>query len=95
MVFPKQISRLGLERGQSAKEALTIITTLLEKYGQGGPCSDSDPELCYFNSYIIADHKEAWVLETVGKLWAAEKITGEHLRGQFLTFFIAIANMII
>ncbi|KAK3922931.1 Secernin-3, partial [Frankliniella fusca] len=66
--------RLGLERGASAKEAITIITELLEKHGQGGPCSDTDPELTYFNSYIIADKKEAWVLETVGKLWVAEKI---------------------
>ncbi|XP_026275801.1 secernin-2 isoform X1 [Frankliniella occidentalis] len=66
--------RLGLERGASAKEALTIITELLVKHGQGGPCSDTDPDLTYFNSYIIADKEEAWVLETVGKLWVAEKI---------------------
>lgn len=61
-------------------EALTVITTLLEKHGQGGSCSDSDPELEYFNSYLIADHKEAWVLETVGKLWAAEKIESKPIR---------------
>ncbi|CAG9781960.1 unnamed protein product [Diatraea saccharalis] len=66
--------RLGLERGNTAEEALNIITTLLEKYGQGGPCSELDDSHFYHNSFLIADPKEAWVLETSGKLWAAEKI---------------------
>ncbi|CAK1554999.1 unnamed protein product [Leptosia nina] len=66
--------RLGLERGNSAEEALDIITDLLEKYGQGGPCSEFDDSHFYHNSFLIADSKEAWVLETSGKLWAAERI---------------------
>ncbi|XP_034237896.1 secernin-2 isoform X2 [Thrips palmi] len=66
--------RLGLERGGSADEAVTIITQLLEEHGQGGPCSDINPRMFYHNSYLIADRKEAWVLETVGKLWAAERV---------------------
>ncbi|XP_002740786.1 secernin-2-like [Saccoglossus kowalevskii] len=68
--------RLGLERGQTAKEAMDVITSLLEKYGQGGQCNeDSDGDWCYHNSFLIADCKEAWVLETAGQLWAAEHIT--------------------
>ncbi|KAJ1528800.1 hypothetical protein ONE63_007179 [Megalurothrips usitatus] len=66
--------RLGLERGATAEEALTAIVELLEKHGQGGPCSDVDPDLNYHNSYLIADKKEAWVLETVGNIWVAEKV---------------------
>ncbi|CAG0918817.1 unnamed protein product [Notodromas monacha] len=67
--------RLGLERGKTAKEAMDVITELLDKYGQGGPCSDVTG-LFYFNSFIIADHGEAWVLETAGRsFWAAEKVT--------------------
>ncbi|CAH1108877.1 unnamed protein product [Psylliodes chrysocephalus] len=67
--------RLGLERSSSATEALEVITQLLEKYGQGGPCSKSDPTLVYHNSFIIADATTAWVLETSGKHWVAEQIT--------------------
>ncbi|KAL3219396.1 hypothetical protein MRX96_030415 [Rhipicephalus microplus] len=66
--------RLGLERSKTAREALDVIVALLEKYGQGGPCSDTDPSFTYHNSFLIADCTEAWVLETAGKLWAAENI---------------------
>jgi dipeptidase len=72
VIFP----RLGLERSQTAEQAVEVITELLERYGQGGPCSDIIPHFTYHNSFLIADPKEAWVLETVGKIWAAEKITG-------------------
>lgn len=67
--------RLGLERSITAREALDVITELLKKYGQGGPCSDIMPSFTYHNSFLIVDRKEAWILETAGKLWAAEHIT--------------------
>ncbi|CAH0578201.1 unnamed protein product [Chrysodeixis includens] len=70
--------RLGLERGNSAEAALDVITSLLQKYGQGGPCSEHDDSHFYHNSFLIADPKEAWVLETSGKLWAAEKIASGY-----------------
>ncbi|XP_022670118.1 secernin-2-like isoform X2 [Varroa jacobsoni] len=66
--------RLGLERSKSAKEAVDVITSLLEKYGQGGPCNQSK-DLFYHNSFLIADNKEAYVLETADVFWAAEKIS--------------------
>lgn len=37
-----------------------MITQLLEKYGQGGPCSQ-DSDLFYYNSFMIADNKVNWV----------------------------------
>ncbi|MFX1375481.1 MAG: C69 family dipeptidase [Promethearchaeota archaeon] len=66
--------RLGLERGKSAKESLTIITSLLEKYDQGGGCAYNDPGWMYHNSFLIADPLEAYVLETADEWWVAEKV---------------------
>ncbi|XP_033111102.1 secernin-1-like [Anneissia japonica] len=66
--------RLGLERGDSAKDALDIITSLIKTFGTGGSCSEGQ-ESVFHNSFMIADRKEAWVLETAGKDWVAEQIT--------------------
>ena len=66
--------RLGLERGKCAEGALNVITDLLERHGQGGLCT-IDGSMNYHNSFIIADRKEAWVLETAGPWWVAERIT--------------------
>lgn len=64
--------RLGLERSASAAEALETIITLLETYGQGGNGGFTHP-FYYHNSFIIADPREAFVLEAAGKEWAVEK----------------------
>ncbi|MHA1338136.1 MAG: C69 family dipeptidase [Promethearchaeota archaeon] len=66
--------RLGLERGKNALEALKVITDLLEKYHQGGGCAYGDSSWMYHNSFLIADPKEAYVLETADDWWAAEKV---------------------
>ncbi|XP_032471816.1 secernin-2 isoform X1 [Phocoena sinus] len=66
--------RLALERGSSAQEALHVITGLLERYGQGGSCREDPMPFCYHNTFLLADRTEAWVLETAGRLWAAQRI---------------------
>jgi secernin len=76
--------RLGLERGSSTQEALRVITSLLELYGQGGKAGYTE-NLFYHNSYIIADPKEAWVLETVDRHWAARQIQGVYTISNGLT----------
>ncbi|XP_043545448.1 secernin-1-like isoform X1 [Chiloscyllium plagiosum] len=72
--------RLGLERGTTAKEAFDIIVSLLKEHGQGGNNFEDGAMLHAFHgTFLIVDRTEAWVLETAGKYWAAEKIT-EGLR---------------
>ncbi|NWT19484.1 SCRN2 protein, partial [Vireo altiloquus] len=71
--------RLGLERGGSAREALEVITALLERYGQGGSCKEDPMPFVYHNTFLLADRAEAWVLETAGRYWAAQRIReGSH-----------------
>ena len=65
--------RLGLERGESAYQALIIMIELLEEYGQGGNCAQYWA-MNYHNSFIIADSQDAWVLETADKYWVAEQV---------------------
>ncbi|MHA1749299.1 MAG: C69 family dipeptidase, partial [Promethearchaeota archaeon] len=66
--------RLGLERSNSAYNSIKIITELLEKYHQGGGCSYEDSTWTYHNSFLIADSKEAYVLETADDWWIVEKV---------------------
>lgn len=66
--------RLGLERGGTAELALDSITALLGEFGQGGPCAENDPSFSYHNSFLMADAREAWILETAGRWWVAEKV---------------------
>ncbi|XP_022054584.1 secernin-3 [Acanthochromis polyacanthus] len=70
--------RLGLERADTAEKAVDVITELLEKYGQGGSCMEDESGFTYHNSFLISDRKEAWLLETSGKHWAAEKVQGGY-----------------
>ena len=68
------LMRIALERVKTAPQALKIITELIGKYGQGGVASRNDPNYIYHNSFIIADMKEAWVLETADRYWVAQKV---------------------
>lgn len=76
--------RLGLERSNTAREAVSTIAELLQEYGQGGNCGMYSKEF-YDNSFIIADSKEAWVLETAGRYWIAEKVKGIRTISNILT----------
>ena len=65
--------RLALERCKTSEEALHCIVDLLQRYGQGGNCG-YERRFVYHNSFLIADPDSAWVLETAGKFWAAQKV---------------------
>ncbi|MCB0905602.1 MAG: hypothetical protein KDB63_00595 [Nocardioidaceae bacterium] len=68
--------RLALERATTRHEALEVIVSLLEQHGQGGSASHEHPRFRYDNSYLVADPGGAVVLETAGRRWAAEEVTG-------------------
>lgn len=65
--------RFGLERGATAREAMEVITALLEEYGQNANASRLYDKR-YENSFFIADREEIWLLETAGRMWAAKRI---------------------
>ena len=65
--------RLALERAATADEALDVMIELLETHGQGGNCMFSG-QMYYHNGFLIADPQSAWIFETAGKHWAAEKV---------------------
>ncbi|HUS24103.1 MAG TPA: C69 family dipeptidase [Candidatus Binatia bacterium] len=77
--------RLGLERATSAKQAIEVITGLLEQHGQGGPAGYLDKGFCYDNSFLVADPRQAWVLETAGRQWAARRVESSYAVSNALT----------
>lgn len=75
-VVGMELVRLGLERGATAREALDVMTTLLEHHGQwtSGHFGTLPVDGAYDNSYLIADRDDAWVLETSGREWIARQV---------------------
>ncbi|MCU1499699.1 MAG: peptidase dipeptidase [Acidimicrobiales bacterium] len=68
--------RLGLERAATADDAVQVMVELLERHGQGGPCSHEHPDFTYHNSFLVADPQGAVVLETADGHWATEEVRG-------------------
>jgi secernin len=67
--------RLALERSASAREAADVITSLVERHGQGGS-GFVDLLWPYHNSFLLADAAEAFLLECSDRQWALERLEG-------------------
>ena len=67
--------RLGLERARTAVEAVDVMTALLEACGQGGVADAINGE-AYDSSFLVADPKEAFVVETAGREYAVAPFAG-------------------
>jgi dipeptidase len=68
--------RLALERAATAREAVEVIVSLLDEHGQSGWCSVEHRRFTYHNSFLVADPQQAFVVETAGRAWATEEVTG-------------------
>jgi secernin len=75
-VLGMEIVRLGLERATTAEEAVSVITDLVGTYGQWGSGVAGRPieEGAYDNSYLVADPRQAWLVETSGRQWVARAV---------------------
>jgi secernin len=65
--------RLALERADTARKGIDVITGLLEQYGQNANASPLFDRR-YENSFLLADKDEIWILETAGRQWVAKKV---------------------
>jgi hypothetical protein len=61
--------RLALERAGGACQAVDVLTDLVTRFGQVGPDADTD------SAFLVADGREAFVVETAGPFWA-EQVVG-------------------
>ena len=81
----EQAQVFALQRCKTAKEAIDLITSLVERYGFLPSCGGAEA-LC------IADPKEVWVLEIfsvgsrwkpesgeLGAIWAARRVPDDHI----------------
>ncbi len=82
----EQAMGFALQRCKMAREAIKLITSLVEKYGFLPSCGPESEALC------IADPDEAWVLEVfsvgtdwepdsgdLGAIWAAQRVPHDHI----------------
>lgn len=68
------LQRHALEQCATAEEALDLITALLARHPQGGPMARRNRRFRYHSSFVLADPREAWILETAGPFWAARRV---------------------
>ncbi|HEV3226266.1 MAG TPA: carcinine hydrolase/isopenicillin-N N-acyltransferase family protein [Acidimicrobiales bacterium] len=66
--------RLALERCHTAASAVEVIGVLLERHGQGGS-GHAGADRPYWSSFLIADPRTAFVMETSGSEFEVEQVS--------------------
>jgi dipeptidase len=72
-IIGPDLIRLALERSRTCREAIDLMTGLLEKYGQGGS-AEMKGNSHFDSSFLMADQSEAYILETAGRKWAVKQV---------------------
>lgn len=70
-----EMVRLALERADTAERAVETLVALLEAHGQGGRCGLERADFRYDNSFLVADARGAFVLETAGRAHRVERVS--------------------
>ncbi len=90
-----QLSEIALERAMSAREAITIMGTLAEKYGfYGADSFEGSAE-----SLLVGDAKEGWIFHILpdpsgtSAIWAAQKVPDGHVAVVANMFVIRTINL--
>lgn len=75
-ILGMELVRLGLEQGRTAAEAVERIGESVQQHGQWGSAvpGRNDADGSYDNSFLVADAREAWVVETSGRTWVASRV---------------------
>ena len=68
--------RLAVERADTAAGAVALIVDLIAQHGQGGGCDHEQAGFSYFSSFLVADRRRAFVVETAGGEHAIAEVTG-------------------
>jgi secernin len=76
--------RLGLERSRTAREATEVMGALIERFGQGGS-GEYERDFRYSGGFIIADHADAYVLESSARQWIARQVRDRACISNHLT----------
>jgi secernin len=72
-IIGPDLMRIGLERARTCREAVEIMTRLLEQHGQGGS-AELKGNSHFDSSFLMSDTEEAYILETAGRKWAVRRI---------------------
>ena len=72
-IIGPDLVRLGLERARTCREAIEVMTRLLDEFGQGGS-AELKGNSHFDSSFLLSDASEAFILETAGRRWALRQV---------------------